>query len=48
MPSYKAPVRDGRFIINEVLDIASLSALAGFGAATPDLVATVLDRKSVV
>lgn len=44
MPSYKAPVRDARFIINEVLDIASYSALPGFGAASPDLVATVLEE----
>ena len=44
MPSYKAPVRDARFIINEVLDIASRSNLPGFGAATPDLVATVLEE----
>jgi len=44
MPSYKAPVRDARFIINEVLDIGSRSDLPGFGAASPDLVATVLEE----
>jgi alkylation response protein AidB-like acyl-CoA dehydrogenase len=44
MPSYKAPVRDARFIISEVLDIGSLAALPGFAAATPDLVATVLEE----
>ena len=44
MPSYKAPVRDARFIINQVLDIGSRSDLPGFGAASPDLVATVLEE----
>ena len=44
MPTYKAPVRDACFIINEVLDIASRSDLPGFAAATPDLVASVLEE----
>ncbi|MFC3174419.1 acyl-CoA dehydrogenase C-terminal domain-containing protein [Novosphingobium bradum] len=44
MPTYKAPVRDARFIINEVLDIGHLVDLPGFAAATPDLVATVLEE----
>jgi len=42
MPSYKAPVRDARFVINEVLRIGDRNGLPGFSAATPDLVATVL------
>jgi alkylation response protein AidB-like acyl-CoA dehydrogenase len=44
MPTYKAPVRDARFIINEVLDIGSLADLPGFAAASPDVVATVLEE----
>jgi len=44
MPSYKAPVRDARFVINEVLEIGKLAELPGFAAATPDLVATVLEE----
>ncbi|MBC2669426.1 acyl-CoA dehydrogenase C-terminal domain-containing protein [Novosphingobium piscinae] len=44
MPSYKAPARDARFVINEVLNIAQYGALPGFEAVTPDLVETVLDE----
>ena len=44
MPSYKAPVRDARFVINEVLRIGDRNGLPGFSAATPDLVATVLEE----
>ncbi|MBA3055138.1 MAG: acyl-CoA dehydrogenase [Sphingomonadales bacterium] len=43
MPSYKAPSRDARFIINEVLKIEQYAALPGFAAATPDFVETVLE-----
>ena len=44
MPTYKAPARDARFIINEVLDLASHGNLPGFADATADLVETVLDE----
>ena len=44
MPSYKAPARDARFVVNEVLAIAQYADLPAFAAATPDLVATVLDE----
>ena len=44
MPTYKAPARDARFIINEVLRIEQYADLPGFDAATPDLVETVLDE----
>jgi len=44
MPTYKAPSRDARFIIEEVLRIADHATLPGFEAASSDLVATVLDE----
>ncbi|MEO5597413.1 MAG: acyl-CoA dehydrogenase C-terminal domain-containing protein, partial [Novosphingobium sp.] len=44
MPSYKAPARDARFVVNEVLNIAQYAALPGFDAATPDVVEMVLEE----
>src|SRR5258708_28949168 len=44
MPSYKAPVDEYRFIMNEVLDAGELSRLPGFEDATPDLIASILDE----
>lgn len=44
MPSYAAPARDTRFVINEVLDLASYGNLPGFGSATRDIIDTVIDE----
>ncbi len=44
MPSYTAPARDARFIINEVLDLPGYNNLPGFEAATEDIVATVVNE----
>jgi alkylation response protein AidB-like acyl-CoA dehydrogenase len=44
MPSYKAPVRDARFIINEVLALESYGSLPGFTSATPDIVDAVIEE----
>jgi 3-(methylthio)propanoyl-CoA dehydrogenase len=44
MADYQAPLRDMRFVLNEVLDAAQLSQLPGLEAATPDVVDAVLEE----
>lgn len=44
MPTYTAPTRDTRFIVNEVLDLASYNNLPGFESATPDMIDTVVNE----
>lgn len=44
MPVYKAPTRDARFLINEVLRIQDYAALPGFSGATPDMVDAVVEE----
>jgi len=44
MPVYKAPTRDARFLINEVLRIQDYAALPGFAGATPDMVEAVVEE----
>ncbi|MDT9012170.1 acyl-CoA dehydrogenase C-terminal domain-containing protein [Novosphingobium sp. APW14] len=44
MPVYKAPTRDARFLINEVLRIQNYAALPGFGGATTDMVEAVVEE----
>jgi alkylation response protein AidB-like acyl-CoA dehydrogenase len=45
MPSYKAPVRDIRFVINEVLESAKLyQTLPGYEEATEDLMNAIVDE----
>jgi len=44
MATYKAPLKDMRFVLEEVLDFGTLSALPGNGELTPDLVAAILEE----
>ncbi len=44
MPIYRAPTRDTRFILNEVLHLQSFGNLPGFEQATPDLVDAVVEE----
>ena len=44
MPDYRAPVKDMRFVINELAGLQQIAALPGFEEATPDLVEAVLEE----
>ncbi len=42
MPSYKAPLADIRFVLEDLLDVGQLAALPGYADATPDLLIDVI------
>jgi alkylation response protein AidB-like acyl-CoA dehydrogenase len=42
MPTYKAPLDDIRFLLEDVLDVGQLAALPGYADATPDVLAAVI------
>lgn len=44
MPEYKAPLRDMRFLIDEVFDFHGRYQALGASDATPDMVAAILDE----
>ncbi len=44
MPVYKAPTRDTRFVINEVLKLEGYSGLPGFESATTDMIDVVVEE----
>lgn len=44
MAVYKAPVKDIQFVLNEVLDVASLAKLPGYEDATPDTIQAIVEE----
>ena len=42
MPSYKAPVEDAQFLLNDVFHVERYSNLPGFADASPDVVEAIL------
>ena len=44
MPTYKAPLDDVRFVLNEVFSVAQLAELPGHEDHTPDLIEAVLEE----
>ncbi|MCW8971419.1 MAG: acyl-CoA dehydrogenase family protein, partial [Rhodospirillales bacterium] len=48
MASYKAPLRDMRFVYNELFDYSEISSLPGYEDATPDLVDAIIEEAAKV
>ncbi len=44
MSSYVAPLKDMRFVLNELASLAEVARLPGFGEATPDTVDAILEE----
>lgn len=44
MATYKAPVRDMAFVLNEIINVESLTSIEKFADATPDIVNGVLEE----
>jgi acyl-CoA dehydrogenase len=44
MNDYTAPLRDMRFVLDELVGIADIAELPGYGEATPDLIGPVLEE----
>src|SRR3954470_18323521 len=44
MTVYKAPLRDFRFVLDELLDVSTLAKLPGYEDATPEIFAAVLEE----
>ncbi len=44
MPDYKAPLRDMRFLLDDVFDFHGSYAALGASEATPDMVSAILEE----
>ncbi len=48
MPTYKAPLDDIKFILNDVIDGEELASLPGYGEATPEAMESVLEEAAKI
>src|SRR6202789_3765885 len=48
MPTYKAPLEDIRFVLNEVIDPGSLVQFPGYGEATAETVDSILEEAAKI
>src|SRR5688500_14694524 len=48
MPTYKAPLDDIRFLLDDVLDAAQLAGLTGYADATPDVLGAVIQEAATL
>jgi alkylation response protein AidB-like acyl-CoA dehydrogenase len=48
MTVYKAPLREYKFVLNELFDVGELAKLPGYGEATPDVFDAVLEEGAKV
>ena len=46
MSAYRAPLKDMRFVLNELAGLAEVAKLPGYGEATPDTVDAILEEAS--
>src|SRR5258706_1094552 len=46
MSAYRAPLKDMKFVLNELSGLAEVAKLPGFGEATPDTVEAILEEAS--
>ena len=44
MPTYRPPIEDGLFLLNDVLQIQKFNNLPGFEDATPDMIAAIAEE----
>ena len=44
MQTYNAPLRDMRFVLNELLDVGTLATLPGYEDATPDVIDAMIEE----
>ena len=44
MPSYKAPIDDAVFLLNDVFHIERYDNLPGFADASPDVISAILEE----
>ena len=44
MPTYRAPLDDIRFVLDDLLDVGQVAALDGYADATPDVLSAVIEE----